>query len=193
MKMKMLMMSFWALTSTSSLYAQGQIRFANNAPVTIGSPSSVGPEAVGSPLGFDYTASLYYLSGSGYTQATFDSSNPILLADAQFDAFPGYPFDGLFSGGDVSLPFAGTVTVEVRAWFNGAATSYDDALSKGFNVGESVLLSGNAEAASPLSLGNLPSFTVQTAPEPTTFSLCSIGIVLLMIIRCRRYFKGRCT
>jgi hypothetical protein len=186
MKIRLTVIVLLVVTSSSALFGQGQIWFANGAPVTIGSPSSFEPDPVGTPLRSDYSASLYYLPGNGYSQSAFDNSNPIWVADCQFGATPGDAFNGFFNDGYVTLPFAGTVTVEVRAWFSGAAMSYGDALSKGYNVGESVLVSGAAEPSpAPLSLLGLPAFTVQAAPEPSAAVLFGFGVVLLLASRFR--------
>src|SRR5215469_9740963 len=70
------------------VFAQGEILFNNDpvstgpAAVTIGTLGAIGEGGPGNFVGSDYTASLFYLPGSGYSQAAFDSGNPILFGGA---------------------------------------------------------------------------------------------------------------
>src|SRR5882724_3547046 len=138
---------------------QGNLFFDNvsgstsPAPVTISSaPGTFNPAdgPGGAYVGADYTASLFFLNGIVPNQAVFDSSNPILFAPANtlFAGATGLspnhgPFldgAGLFAADQVYLSAATgqTVTVQVRAWYNGGGvyTSYAQAMAAGQNIGE---------------------------------------------------------
>jgi hypothetical protein len=177
-------------------YSQGYFSFDNifnapNAPITISTNAGTfnpadGP--AGAFIGADYTASAYYLKGHVTDPAVFDSSNPILFpsADTQFlgTTSAGSNSDGgFFDGGLVTLPTTGTVSIQVRAWYNGGGlyTSYDQALAAGQNVGDSipvpVLLGIGTQSEPPLE-GLLP-FTVGIVPEPSVYALLGLGGLLL--------------
>jgi hypothetical protein len=150
----------------------------------------------GAYIGSDYTASLFYLSGIVLDQALFDSSNPILFAPANTPFLGTTEFTtvngaGQFNGGFAYLPTMGTVTVQVRAWYNGGGqyTSYAQALAAGQNAGES-----NPVAVSlAYGLGNPPvpdgwlPFTVGIVPEPSTFVLFGLGSVTWLTARQRKF------
>lgn len=91
----------------------------------------------GSYLGPGYTASLFFLNGVVTNWPVFDTSDPALFAPADTP----YYGDGYFDPEDVYLTPATnrTVTVQVRAWYNGhgAYTNYAQASAAGHNVGES--------------------------------------------------------
>lgn len=170
------------------VFGQGRLIFNNfeyafgPSPVTIASSGAPGQGAIGAYLGADYTASLYYLPGTGYTGATFDSSDPISFpaADTPFFGVTGFPTGsftaprpGLFDAGTVTLPLTGTATIQVRVWYNVGATSFEDAKSKGFNVGESNPLTLDLleypfvpEKLNDAGPGIIP-FSVQPVPEPS--------------------------
>src|SRR5260221_6261134 len=119
---------------------------SNPAFVTINTgPGTFNPAdgPAGALVGSNYTASPYYLEGTVTDQALFDSSNPILFASGNTLFFGttarnGSDGAGLFSG-FVTLPTTGTVTVQVRAWYNGGCllTSYFPGPAAGTNLGQS--------------------------------------------------------
>jgi len=185
-----------------SALGQGNLFFDNVnvipglAPVTISSaPGTFNPAdgPGGAYVGADYTASLYFLNGIVPNQAVFNSSNPILFAPANtlFAGATGLspnhgPFldgAGLFADGIVMLPTTGTVTVQVRAWYNGDGlyTSYSQAMAAGQNVGEAnpVSLFLAQGLAAPPNLEGLLPFTVGIVPEPSVFALLGLGGLLL--------------
>lgn len=192
---------------------QGSFWFNNvftlaGVPVTISAePGTFNPAdgPAGAFVGSNYTASAYYLNGTVTDQALFDSSNPILFPSANtlFFGVTGFPPThapdsdgaGLFDGAEVTLPTFGQgpghVTVQVRAWYNGGGlyTSYDQALSAGQNVGESIpvpLFLSFGASPPPSMVGLLP-FTVGIAPEPSTFVLFGLGgLALLQFARRRK-------
>src|SRR6267154_4432079 len=187
-----------------SALGQGNLFFDNVnvipglAPVTISSALGTfnpadGP--AGAYVGADYTASLYFLNGTVTNQAVFDSSNPILFAPANtfFAGATGLgpnhgPYvdgAGLFAADQVYLSAATsqTVTVQVRAWYNGGGvyTSYAQAMAAGQNIGEanpvSVFLAEGL--AAPPNLEGLLPFTVGIVPEPSVYALLGLGGLLL--------------
>jgi PEP-CTERM motif len=179
---------------------QGKMDFGNDfsdtATVSISSaPGSFNPAngPAGALIGSDYTASLYYLPGVVTDQQVFDSTNPIFFAsaDTHFTGTTGDPasFAGYFERGIVSLPAGGTVSVEVRAWYNGggAYTSYEQALAAGQNVGESIPVPVHLEVglADPHNLDGLLPFNV-SVPEPTTLALLGLGGLSLWLFRSRK-------
>src|SRR5258708_4953438 len=198
-------------------FGQGNFWFNNIdnspdiAPVTVSAaPGTFSPTggAAGAYIGADYTASLYYLNGTVSDQTLFDSSNPILFASANTLFFgttrfapahgPSSDGAGLFDhGGMVTLPTIGTVTLQVRAWYNGGGlyTSYDQALAAGQNVGEAypVSLFLALGAGAPPNLDGLLPFTVGVVPEPSVYALLGLGSLLLF--RRRKHpvcSRGRC-
>jgi PEP-CTERM motif len=190
---KTLLVALLVLFTNQRAQSQGSLSFDNifntpSAPVTINSipgtfNSAEGP--AGAFIGSDYTASLYYVNGAVSDLTAFDGDNPILFAaaDVQFlgttGAGTGHGFfgdgSGFFDSGIVTLPTTGTITVQVRAWYNGGGTytSYDEALVAGQNVGESnpVSLYLAIGLANPPPLDGLLSFTVGVVPEPSTLAL----------------------
>jgi len=181
---------------------QGNLFFDNvygstsPAPVTISSaPGTFNPAdgPGGAYVGADYTTSLYFLNGVVTNQAVFDSSNPILFAPANTLFYgitgigpthgPTVDGAGLFQGGDVILPTTGTVTIQVRAWYNGGGlyTSYDQALAAGQNAGEANPVSLYLAIADlvPPNLDGLLPFTVGIVPEPSVYALLGLGGLLL--------------
>jgi hypothetical protein len=195
--MKPFVLCLAASITASSVFCQGRIAFNNDPPATgpnqavVGSPDAPGEGSVGAYLGTHYTASLFYLAGDGFTQASFDASNPVWLADASFGVgtFGSIPPAGLFDGGFPTLPFTGVVTVEIRAWYNVGATSYEDAMAQGFNVGESGVTSGDAYAspASPFFLDGIGNIVVSSVPEPSILNILGVGtaITLAALVRPR--------
>ena len=185
-----------------SALGQGNVSFDNiygstsPAPVTISSaPGTFNPAdgPGGAYVGADYTTSLYFLNGVVTNQAVFDSSNPILFAPANTLFYgitgigpthgPTVDGAGLFQGGDVILPTTGTVTIQVRAWYNGGGlyTSYDQALAAGQNAGEANPVSLYLAIADlvPPNLDGLLPFTVGIVPEPSVYALLGLGGLLL--------------
>ncbi len=186
-----------------SAYSQGSFLF-NNVDVepvplvTINTaPGSFNPAngPAGAFIGSDYTASLYYLNGAVTDQATFDSNNPIFFpsADTLFLGTTGFTTSngaGQFAGGIMNLPTTGTVSVQVRAWYNGGGvySSYDQALAGGQNVGKSnpVVLTLAVGAPPPPQMNGLLPFTVAVVPEPSTFALVGLGGLALLLFRRRK-------
>jgi hypothetical protein len=205
--MKLRLLASALLLSASPLFGQGRLIFNNSeyafgpSPVTIGNLGALGEGPVGAYLGADYTASLYYLAGAGYTAATFDASNPLSFpsADTPFFGVTGFPTGnftmprpGLFDGGTVTLPLTGPATVQVRVWYNVGATSFEDAKNKGFNVGESNPLTLNLleppfvpEKLNDAGPGIIP-FTVQPVPEPSVLVLMLLSLSGFLLHRIRR-------
>ena len=187
---------------------QGRLMFNNSeytfgpSPVTIGPHGAQGEGAIGGYLGSNYTASLYYLPGTGFSQISFDQSNPVWYgsADTPFFGETGFPTGnftsprpGLFDGGVVTLPLIGTVTVEVRVWYNIGATSYEDALRNGFNVGESNPIEVGLTVF-PITVPHLNDgfpgiipFAVQPVPEPSFGAFGAAGAMLLAL----RWMKSK--
>lgn len=191
-------------SAVQPVFAQGEFLFNNDpvttgpAPVTIGLNGAVGQGAPGDFVGSDYTASLFYLPGSGYSQASFDSGNPVLFAGADTAFYGttgptggtianGFVGAGFFDGGVVALPLPNltVLTLEVRVWYNVGATGYADALEQGFNVGESnpVEITLTTRPTAPESMDTLQSFTVQSVPEPSSVSLIAVAAATLSISR----------
>jgi hypothetical protein len=189
------------------LWAQGTLDFSNyapDAPVTISTaPGTFNPAngQAGAYVGSDYTASLFFLNGIITDQVVFDSSHPILFAaaDTQFlgvtgtapDHGPNVDFAGFFGRGVyLSAASSNTVTIQVRAWYNGGGlyTSYAQALAAGHNVGESnpvsVYLATGLANPSPLD-GLLP-FTVGIVPEPSALVLFGLGGFALFLLQRRK-------
>jgi len=169
------------------------------SPVTIGANGAPGEGPLGAYLGSDYTASLYYLSGNGFTLSSFNAGNPIYFssADTPFFGQTGFPNvnftvprPGLFDGGVVTLPQLGTVTVQIRVWYNIGATSYENALQQGLNVGESNLIEVGLtvfpQVVAHLNDGfpGIIPFTVQSVPEPSALALAAFAVFL---IACRKF------
>jgi hypothetical protein len=207
--MKMKAMPFVLVTAIwlpAQVYSQGSFVFGNYVlagppPVTISAiigtfnpPNGPG----GAFVGADYTASLCYLIGTVTDQAIFDSSSPILVSNADTRFFgttgtgPTHGFDGDGSGffyrGIVSLPTTGTVTIQVRGWYNGGGlyTSYAQALAAGQNVGESNPVSVDLATglANPPNMDGLLPFTVGIVPEPSTLALFALsGLTMLFLHR----------
>src|SRR6187399_645191 len=86
---------FFALWVPFSVFAQGRVTFDNiftgtvpgTSAVTVGTLSGTFNSNDGPPgayLGANYTASLYYLSGTVTNQVEFDSRNPTWVADVAF-------------------------------------------------------------------------------------------------------------
>lgn len=184
-------------------YSQGSFAFDNifNAPDALiaisKAPGTFNPAdgPAGAYLGSDYTASAYYLNGTVTNQAVFDSSNPILFpsADTSFlgtTSTGANSSGGLFDGGFVTLPTTGTVTVQVRAWYNGGGlyTSFDQARAEGQNVGESNPVSLGLAVGSefPTPLDGLLPFTVGIVPEPSSFAFIGLGSLALLHFARRR-------
>jgi hypothetical protein len=221
--MKKPILFLWFLLAASYTHAGGYFNFDNfsgspNAPtwapavVTIGPNGAAGEGAAGAYVGSDYTASAFYLPGNFLDQATFDSLNPIYFssADSVFlgttgngpsdpDHNPYIDGAGLFFANDiVTLPVTGTVTVQIRVWYNGGGlyTTYDQAVAAGVNLGESnpVLVKlalipqvpPNLDGLQPFEAGSLQPFQVGPAPEPTTFALCGLGTAAFLLIRRRK-------
>ena len=187
-------------------YGQGRIIFDNFspglAPVTITTVAGTfnpadGP--AGAYVGSNYTASLFFVNGTVPDLTSFDSLNPIWVADARFfgttGTGPGHGVggdgSGFFDGGTPSLSGQTSfiVTFQVRSWYNGSGlyTSYAQALAAGHNTGASNLLPlpvsfppGPAGALT----GLLP-FTVGI-PEPSTFVLAGLGGAALLLFRRRK-------
>jgi len=190
MKKTILLAVMFAATVSVSVYGQGAFAFDNLSqsngvvPVTIGSNSVASEGAVGAYIGSSYTASLFYETGGGLSQSAFDAASPIYFAaaDTQFigttGGSPTTDGAGLFGGGFQTLPVTGTVSVEIRAWWNGnGVSSYAQALAAGYNTGESIPVSvtlATGVATTPAMEG-LQSFTVGVVPEPTTLALCGLG------------------
>jgi hypothetical protein len=200
-----------SLCAASPAFSQGEFIFNNVSPSTgpasanIGSDGASGEGAVGAFLGSDYTASLFYLPGAGYTQTAFDSLNPNLFAgaDTQFFGTTGFARGsinnafvgaGFFDGGVVVLPLPNleTITVEIRAWYNVSAVNYADALAKGFNVGESkpVQVELTVRPIGPEHLDSLTDFVVGSVPEPSSFLLAMLGATILLTWNRRKYETG---
>jgi len=191
------------LAATVSVYGQGSFIFDNLSqsngvvPVSItANPAGAHPGegAAGAFIGSSYTASLFYETGTVGSQAAFDAGSPILFpgADTAFigttGGSPTTDGAGLFGGGIQTLPgVTGTISVEVRAWWNGnGVTSYAQSLAGGYNVGESIPVSVvlATGAAQPQALEGLQSFTVVgVVPEPTTLALCGLGAASLLLFR----------
>jgi hypothetical protein len=195
--------------ATLAFQSRGQGRFGFNnfeyafgpSPVTIGTPGVPDEGPIGAYLGSDYTASVYYLPGSGYTKPLFESSSPIAFpsADVHFFGVTGFPSGnftaprpGLFDGGAPTLPLTGTATIQIRVWYNVGASSYEDARNKGFNVGESNPLSLNLlqfpflpQQLNDQGPGIIP-FAVEPVPEPGIFGLC---VMALVVTRRRRSLR----
>ena len=182
-------------------FGQGSLVFDNivtgptpgTSPVSISTAPATFNPADGPPgayVGADYTASLFWLSGTITNQALFDSLNPIWVKDALFIGTTGPPSggaNGFFDGGTVILPQSGFfVTVQVRAWYNGGGifTSYEAAKAAGHNVGLSNLLPliVTAPPGPPSNLIGLLPFTVGI-PEPSTFLLAALGGLALLLLR----------
>lgn len=205
--MKLRLFALGILLSAHPLFGQGRLIFNNSmytfgpSPVTIGASGAPSEGPVGAYLGADYTASLYYLPGTGYTTATFDGSNPVTFpaADTPFFGVTGFPTGnftmprpGLFDGGTVTLPLTGLATVQVRVWYNVGATSFEDAKNKGFNVGESNPLTLNLllppfvpEKINDAGPGIIP-FSVQPVPEPSASLITVLGLFGIFLRRFRR-------
>jgi hypothetical protein len=193
-------------------FGQGSFEFdnfsaspSNPAFVTISTgPGTFNPAdgPAGAFVGSNYTASAYYLNGTVTDQALFDSSNPILFPSANthfFGITGGLVSDGagfFDHGGTVTLPTTGTVTVQVRAWYNGGGlyTSYDQSLAAGQNVGESipvpVELAISTQSIFPL--GGLLPFTVGVVPEPSVYALLGVGGLLLFHQQKKALCSRRC-
>jgi hypothetical protein len=195
-----------AITSTHAS-AQGYLAFNNIspdlAPVMISSLDGTfnpldGP--AGAYVGSNYTASLYFVTGTVTDPIEFDARMPILLsgADTRFLGTTGIgpahgPYgdgSGFFNGRAVIVPASQwEVTVQVRAWYNGNGvySSYTEALAAGHNVGKSnpvLVLLGLPPGPIP-ELTGLQPFTVGI-PEPSTFVLAALGGALLLLFRRRR-------
>lgn len=166
---------------SSSAYAQGLIGFANN-PVTAGIKDASGVNAAaGSAM-----VGLYW---SAETSADLDSltlggTAPLALA-------------GTFNNGGAPLALgasAGTmVLVEIRAWDNLAASSYEEALALGVgNAGRSGALNIMTLSAPPSSPANLViqggfrGFQMSQVPEPSTIALGILGGLGAMVLLRRR-------
>jgi hypothetical protein len=205
--MKLRIFTMGILLAAQALFGQGRLIFNNSqytfgpSPVTIGSLGAPGEGPIGAYLGADYTASLYYLPGSGYTTATFDSSNPLTFpaADTPFFGATGFPTGnftmprpGLFDAGTVTLPLTGTATIQVRVWYNVGASSFEDARSKGFNVGESNPLTLDLllppfvpQKLNDAGPGIIP-FSVQPVPEPSASLIILFCLLRGFLSRLRR-------
>jgi hypothetical protein len=204
--MKTSLLVSFSLIATATTFGQGAFNFNNKpvatgpAPVTIGLRAAPGEGDVGAYVGSAYTASLFYLPGEGYTQATFDNGNPIFFPDADTPFFGvtgfipgpagGFVGPGYFDGGYVvlPLPILDKVTVEIRVWYSVGASSYDDALAKGFNVGKSKPVSVRLTywPLGPEHLDGLQAFTVHSVPEPSCLVLGVLGIATLCLLRTAR-------
>lgn len=208
--MKMFLMIVVPLTAFARFaYSQGHVAFNNYgaglAPVTITTlPGMFNPTngIPGAFVGSDYTASLFWISGTVTNQSEFDSLNPMWAADTRFfgttGTGPGHGIDGdlsgFFDGGAAFLinQQSFNVTLQVRAWYNGNGlyTGYAQALAAGQNIGHSNLLPLNVSPppGGAVQLYGLEPFTVGI-PEPSTLLLAVLGGVAFVFLRRRIILK----
>jgi hypothetical protein len=205
----LLLVIFSILSVPACICAQGAIAF-NNAdrgpsPVTINpSPGTFNPAdgLAGAFAGSNYSASLFYVSGTVTTQEDFDRSSPIWLADATFlgttGLGPGHGLSpdsdgsGFFDGGTVLTP-VGDFTFQVVAWYNGSGfyASYAQALAAGHNVGRSILLPLVVSPRPPARpLDGLSAFTVGI-PEPSALVLAGLGSAFVLLLQRRGSSNGQ--
>jgi hypothetical protein len=194
-------LGLFALATTS--YGQGQIQFQNSAstsPITFGAGTGalVGEKEF-APAG-TYTFGLYV----GPSTAT--SFSQLTLIDTV--ANPGgqtsatSPFAGAFNGGTITgtgnitqstITLAGgtTYAFEAAGW---TTTAGGDYLTATGVAGAYVGLSGIVDitvAANPtpvvqgFATGNLPGFSIQPIPEPSTIILGGLGAAALLAFRRR--------
>ena len=159
---------------SSTAYSQGTIRFANDPRATVTDMTTGANAAAGTQVGL-------YISLVG---------GELTLGDTATIANPGF-----FNNGDVDtgLGVGSTVIVEIRAWDNPAANSYEEALALGVgSAGVSGILNemnlGGSGAPAPnlITQGGMTSFAISPVPEPSTIALGILGGLGAMVLLRRR-------
>jgi hypothetical protein len=177
--------------------AQGTVNFSNyysNTAPTVNFGTTFVPLALqGLAVGSEFQAELCYVVGTGASEATV-FANPIAASLTHFGTtYPNSPAaDGdsvngagwWIGGGNEVLntpaTAAGTViTAEVLA-FNG--TTYGNSTYVGKSGLFTLTLGGGIAFAASLN-GNMPNFTVNGVPEPTTMALGGLGLAALLVAR----------
>lgn len=133
----------------------------------------------------------------------------IFLADSEAGLATANPFayssnsatagkDGLYGGGNLSLPLTATY-FQVRAWSWNAGLNWNDAKAR-IDAGDGTVWFGQSTVgqATPLAPPNSPpniwttasvpidGFTLSQVPEPSTIALIGLGLAGLIFIRRRK-------
>jgi PEP-CTERM motif len=204
--MKKAILTMLAIGATTSLFAQGQLKFANTATTLVMTNDLQGH--VGAALGSTFHVALYW-GVLGSTEAQLVQIGPSGVGTVAGLAGVG---SGRFTAGSTAYvtgtatPINGTATFEVKGW-TGNYASYDAAYAAAIGGDTSVLLGtsglfnlatggGGTPTVPPpsdLTAGGTstltPAFTGLTlapVPEPTTIALAGLGAASLLLFRRRK-------
>jgi hypothetical protein len=178
------------LTSVIAASGQGRVNFNN---VSSGNPVVVFP--FGDYAGANYSIQLLWAAGTYNTYPAFAAANPSSGSPVSFFGGTGsapahgptVDGAGLFDGGIISIGPAGIYTMLARGWFNGGQyPTYQAAQNAAANTGLSQLFTMSVTAP-PVGANDtfFPSFVIGI-PEPSTFALLGLGVILLMFRRCKK-------
>jgi hypothetical protein len=178
-------------------FAQGYIDFtwiASSVGVQIAVPSNPSSQLPGWFVQGDYSVEAWMAVGSEQSEALLNpiaSTRTVFLGGETTTAIGNPQFDGSglfesfsFSATGLSL---GPATIEVRAWYDpNHNTTYYQALAAHLNTGKSGLynisLTGPTDPTiQNLDLVGMQPFTVSSVPEPSTFALFALGLVLFFL------------
>jgi hypothetical protein len=196
------------LITGTDAHAQGSVNFSNQStalssppdrlvrfdPVTVGTnaPNPFGTNDA-PVVGTNFVAQLFF----GASTASEDSLAPVSTAPATFrtvtTASPGTWFNGNrtiegFQGGD-------TVNLQVRVWDITHASSWAQYLAAPQGLaGKSLLFlytlpSGYVPPIGLDNMQNFQGFYIFNVPEPSGFSLCALGIVVLWLHCSERCYR----
>ena len=182
MKSSICLLTLLGLSSVSS-FGQGYVAF-RNFDQNLSVMNLVYESDTGNTATSIYWAQLYVGAAGAAEGALTPVGTP--------QAFGDIPFDGLFIGGEVANPYVSagaTGSFQVRAWLTNYATwdlAYASALNNNTqHIGKSAVFqnpTGTSGHGVDI-VNNMPSFTVDIIPEPSTLALMGLGTGALLIRR----------
>lgn len=195
--MKKLLLLAAFLATSASMFAQGQVAFANTASTTFRVWTN---NAAGTASNLTSGANAYKF-GLYAAQGASQPSNSLSLVALGTNIAP---LPGFFSGGTVALPapFAAgdTITFQIKGWTFSAGNSYDAAVAAGqinplgvalgfSGIGQTILTAAPAPPA-PL-FGTAPGllssgFELKPVPEPSSIALGLLGLGAIALFRRRK-------
>lgn len=191
--MKKLLLSAVLIGLATGVYAQGFISLDNNLNSGNATDTSNGRYFLNQGSGPVLTSGDFNAAFYGGT----DSANLVLIAS--FSGAAATANSGLYGAGTwtdpsgSSYPVAGTTINSASAFFQiqawtGNFASYAAALAGGAPVGQSPVFSNPVAggAGTPPDFTAMPSITISSIPEPSTFALAGLGAAAMLIFRRRK-------